>query len=55
MAIDAVRTRILVWSLELETQGILGDGIVFSKKEKEKATSTPSIDIHNTFRVSLEM
>jgi hypothetical protein len=45
MAIDAVRTRILEWSLELETQGILGDGIVFSKEEKEKATSTPNINI----------
>jgi hypothetical protein len=47
MAIDAVRTRILTWSLELESQGILGNGIVFSQKEKEKATSTPSINIHN--------
>jgi hypothetical protein len=47
MVIDAVRTRILTWSLELESQGILGNGIVFSKEEKEKATSTQSINIHN--------
>jgi len=47
MVIDAVRTRILEWSLELESQGILGDGLVFSKEEKAKATLTPSINIHN--------
>lgn len=47
MVIDAVRTRILTWSLELESQGILGNGIVFSKEEKEKAISTPTINIHN--------
>jgi hypothetical protein len=45
MAIDAVRTKILEWSLELESRDILGDGIVFSKEEKEKAASTPSINI----------
>lgn len=45
--IDAVRTKILEWSLELEGKGILGDGIVFSKKEKEIATSSASINIHN--------
>ena len=47
MVIDAVRTRILEWSLELERQGIFGDGIMFSKEEKAKATSTPSINIQN--------
>lgn len=47
MVIDAVRTRILEWSLELESQGIFGDGIMFSKEEKAKATSTPSINIQN--------
>lgn len=45
--IDAVRTNILEWTLELEAKGILGDGLVFTKEEKEKATSSPSINIHN--------
>jgi hypothetical protein len=47
LVIGAVRTRILEWSLELESQGILGDGLVFSKEEKAKAILTPSINIHN--------
>ncbi len=47
IVIDAVRTKILEWSLELEAQGILGNGLVFSKEEKEIAVSSPSINIHN--------
>jgi len=38
--IDAVRTVVLNWALELEEQGILGEGLSFSEKEKEAATST---------------
>ena len=36
--IDRVRTQLLNFSLELETRGILGDGISFSQLEKEKAS-----------------
>lgn len=34
----AVRGRILTWSLDLEKQGILGEGVNFSFKEKEIAS-----------------
>jgi hypothetical protein len=37
--LDAVRNEVLRWSLALESQGILGDGMTFSAKEKEKASS----------------
>lgn len=47
IVIDAVRTKILEWSLELEGKGILGDGLVFTKQEKEIAIASPSINIHN--------
>jgi len=43
--IDTVRTQILNWSLQLETQGILGHNMTFSQSEKEKAHQT--ITIHN--------
>jgi hypothetical protein len=35
--LDAVRNEILNWSLELESQGILGDGLSFSSEEINKA------------------
>lgn len=35
--IDAVRNMILEWCLQLEKDGILGEGLVFSAKEKETA------------------
>lgn len=38
--LDAVRNEILNWSLALEGQGILGDGMSFSIEEVEKAKST---------------
>jgi hypothetical protein len=37
--IDAVRKIVLEWSLKLESDGILGEGMSFSRKEKEKAQS----------------
>jgi hypothetical protein len=37
--LDAVRNEILNWSLELESQGILGDGMSFSSEEISKAGS----------------
>ena len=36
--VDAVRNMILNWCLQLEQDGILGEGMVFSVKEKETAT-----------------
>lgn len=38
--LDAVRNEILNWSLALESQGILGDGMSFSTEEVDKAKST---------------
>lgn len=42
-ALDAVRTEILKWSLKLEQDGILGEGLTFSDAEREKAA-----DVHYT-------
>jgi hypothetical protein len=36
--IDAVRNMVLEWCLQLEKDGILGDGMVFSAREKEAAS-----------------
>jgi len=36
--LDAVRNAILTWSLKLEADGIVGEGISFSPKEKELAS-----------------
>jgi hypothetical protein len=35
--LDAVRNRILEWSLQLETDGIVGDNITFTEEEKQTA------------------
>ena len=35
--IDAVRNLVLNWSLELEQAGILGEGMIFSRSDKDKA------------------
>ena len=37
--LDSVRTTILEWSLKLEEDGILGDGMSFSREEKQLASS----------------
>jgi len=36
--LDAVRNEVLQWSLKLESDGILGDGMSFSPQEKEAAS-----------------
>ena len=41
--LDAVRNQVLDWSLELEKQGILGDGMSFSTEEVSKAKSVINI------------
>ena len=37
--LDAVRTKVLDWSLDLEKAGIVGEGLSFSSKEKNMAQS----------------
>lgn len=36
---ESVRNKVLDWSLELESKGILGEGMSFSEKEKQTASS----------------
>lgn len=43
--IDSVRNTILEWSLKLEEEGILGEGISFSQEEKQIAMSNSNINI----------
>ena len=38
-AIDVVHNTVLEWSLRLEEQGIMGDGMTFSSEEKSRAQS----------------
>ncbi len=38
--VEAVRATILNWALKLEEDGILGEGLSFSKKEKETASNS---------------
>lgn len=42
---DAVRNRILDWTLTLEEEGILGEGMTFTPQEKDKAAALPVINI----------
>ncbi|MDA1612201.1 hypothetical protein PDK26_13295 [Bacillus cereus] len=41
--VDNVRNIVLEWSLKLEEEGILGEGMSFSKEEKEKAQNSNPI------------
>lgn len=43
--IEAVRTTVLNWCLNLEEKGIIGEGMTFSDKEKQKAAET-SYHVH---------
>lgn len=42
-----IRAIILNWSLQLEEDGILGEGLKFSKEEKRTAMSVNHFNIHN--------
>lgn len=44
---DSVRNVILQWTLKLEEQGILGDGLMFTTKEIRIAAANPNIRIDN--------
>ena len=41
--LSAVRNRILEWSIVLEENGIIGEGVSFTEKEKNVAQTTPTI------------
>jgi len=43
--LEKVRTHLLDWSLNLESAGILGENLTFSKEEKKKAEISPIINI----------
>jgi len=45
--IDCVRTKILDWSIELESNGILGEGMSFTVEEKQRANTGQNINIQN--------
>jgi hypothetical protein len=45
--IDGVRTTVLDWSINLENEGILGEGMLFSLEEKDKAIRSQSIHIQS--------
>ena len=42
--LDAVRTKILNWSLQLEADGVIGEGMTFSAEEKQRAQSSITIE-----------
>ncbi|WP_437207088.1 hypothetical protein [Planctomicrobium sp. SH664] len=46
-ALDAVRNTILEWSLRLEKQGILGEGMRFTSEEKAIAMTSQNIHINS--------
>lgn len=45
--LNAVRTRMLEWALSLEAEGILGDGLSFSERERNLAMTSKTIRIEN--------
>lgn len=45
--LETIRTTVLKWSLRLEQEGILGEGMAFSGEEKEKAKTSDSVHIEN--------
>lgn len=36
--VEAIRNRVLAWSLDLEKRGVIGEGMTFSRDEREKAS-----------------
>lgn len=51
--IDAVRNRVLEWSLQLEKAGILGDGLSFNQKEQQAAHATSNAPVYNIQNVGV--
>ena len=53
--LDNIKTLIITWALDLESAGIVGEGIDFSLAEIEKAKSTPNIyNFTNNFFSNVE-
>lgn len=53
--LDTIKNLILTWDLDLESAGIVGDGIEFSLTEIETAKSTPNIyNFTNNFFSNVE-
>ena len=48
--LDTIRNIVLKWALQLEEEGILGEGLSFATKEKEAATSPSVTHINNYFQ-----
>lgn len=44
-----VQNRILDWALTLEENGIVGEGVSFSKDEQERAQQAPLINYTSNF------
>ena len=42
--LDVVRTKMLDWSLQLEADGVIGEGMTFSAEEKQRAQSSITIE-----------
>jgi hypothetical protein len=47
--IQTVKTIILNWTLQLEEDGILGEGLTFSSKEQEKVTTSAASHVTNFY------
>ena len=51
--LDAIRKIVLEWSLKLENEGVTGEGMSFSKKEKERAKDI-TYNISNSFQGDIQ-
>ena len=47
--VETVKTVILNWALQLEQDGILGEGLTFSPNEQEKATNSHAYHVNNFY------
>ncbi len=45
--VETVRTMILQWALKLESEGIMGEDMTFSKTERDRAAAAPGVHIEN--------
>lgn len=50
--VDKVRHIVLEWCLDLEAQGVVGEGMTFSAQEKKAAESAQNIEVHYHGNVS---
>lgn len=51
--LDAVRTKVLDWSLSLEKAGVLGEGMTFNVKEREAAKAMSSGNVYHIQNVGV--